>query len=163
MSTSAIDLAAALQTLPHGPEFRFVDRLLKLIPGKEGTAEYRVRADEPFLRGHFPGQPLMPGVLLIEAGAQLVGIVAQTDPAIGPLPGLKLAAVRAAKITGSAHPGETIRIDARVTGRLGSLIQGEVEVTRNSRPLLTATLALSGVSAALREGASSGWLGPRRG
>jgi 3-hydroxyacyl-[acyl-carrier-protein] dehydratase len=148
--TPPVDLAAALRSLPHGPEFRFVDRLLSLTPGKEASAEYRVRGDEPFLRGHFPGQPLMPGVLLIEAGAQLAGIVAQTDPEIGPLEGLKLTAVRAAKITGSARPGETIRIAARITGRLGPLIQGEVEVTLSGRPLLTATLALSGVSEGLR-------------
>src|SRR4026209_803946 len=102
------DLAQALAFLPHGPEFRFIDRLHTLTPGKEGAAEYNVRGDEPFLRGHFPGQPLFPGVLLIEAAAQLAGVVAQSDPAIGPLPGLKLTAVRNAKIFGSAAPGETV-------------------------------------------------------
>jgi 3-hydroxyacyl-[acyl-carrier-protein] dehydratase len=151
MSAANVDLEAALQSLPHGPEFRLVDRLLSLTPGKAASAEYRVRGDEPFLRGHFPGQPLMPGVLLLEAGAQLAGVVAQTDPGIGPLEGLKLTAVRAAKITGSACPGDTISIAARVTGRLGPLIQGEVEVTLSGRPLLKATVTLSGVSAGLRE------------
>ena len=150
MSAPVVDLAAALQLLPHGPEFRFVDRLLSLTPGREGLGEYRVRGDEPFLRGHFPGEPLMPGVLLVEAAAQLAGIVAQTDPEIGPLDGLKLTAIRAAKITGSAQPGETIQLTARITGRLGPLIQAEGEVTLNGRVLLTATLVLSGVSAGLR-------------
>jgi 3-hydroxyacyl-[acyl-carrier-protein] dehydratase len=143
MNVSNLDLGAALQSLPHGPEFRFVDRLLSLVPGKEAVAEYRMQGDHPFLRGHFPGQPLMPGVLLIEAGAQLTGIVAQTDPETGPWQELKLAAIHAAKITGSARPGETLRIAARVIGRLGPLIQGEVEVTLDGRPLLTATLVLS--------------------
>jgi 3-hydroxyacyl-[acyl-carrier-protein] dehydratase len=150
MSPTPVDLAAALRLLPHGPEFRFVDRLLSLTPGKEGVGEYHVRGDKPFLRGHFPGEPLMPGVLLVEAVAQLAGIVAQTDPEIGPLDGLKLTAIRAAKITGSAQPGETLRVVARVTGRLGPLIQAEGEVTVNSQVLLTATLVLSGVSAGLR-------------
>ena len=156
MNPPAVDLAAALQSLPHGPEFRFVDRLLSLTPGKEGTAEYRVRGDEPFLRGHFPDHPLFPGVLLVEAAAQLAGIVAQTDPEIGPLQGLKLTAIRAAKITGSARPGETVQITARITGRLGPLIQAETEVKLSGRPLLTATLALSGVSAGLRESIQAG-------
>src|SRR5262245_22976821 len=84
-----------LAALPHGPEFRFLDRLLSLVPGQHGIGEYTVRGDEPFLRGHFPDQPMMPGVLLIEAAAQLAGTVAQSDPQIPPLPGLKLAAMRA--------------------------------------------------------------------
>src|SRR5882762_4449069 len=111
MSVDAAALQAALNLLPHGPEFRFVDRLLSLTPGKEGVSEYRVRGDEPFLRGHFPGAPLFPGVLLVEAAAQLAGIVAQSDPQIQPLAGLKLTALRNVKILGSARPGETIRIE----------------------------------------------------
>jgi len=150
MTPPAVDLEAALRALPHGPEFRFVDRLLELVPGRSGVGEYRLRGDEPFLRGHFPGQPLMPGVLLIEAAAQLAGIVAQTDPEIGRLDDLKLTAIRAAKFTGSPRPGETIRIVARVTGRLGPLIQAEAAITQGGRAVLAATLALSGISAALR-------------
>src|SRR5215204_1101361 len=103
-------LSKALAHLPHGPEFRFVDRLTALDPGKSGTGEYTVRGDEPFLRGHFPGEPLFPGVLLIEAAAQLAGTVAQTDPQIPPLKGLRLTAVRGAKILGTAKPGQTITL-----------------------------------------------------
>ena len=151
LNPSTIDLAAALHSLPHGPEFRFVDRLLTLIPGREGTGEYRVRGDEPFLRGHFPGQPLFPGVLLIEAAAQLAGIVAQTDPERRPLIGLKLATIRSAKILGSARPGETVELRARVIGRLGPMIQTEAEVRLCGRGLLTATLAFSGTDPAVRQ------------
>src|SRR6266705_6708065 len=86
--------ATALNLLPHGPEFRFLDCLSSLEPGKSGVGEYRVRGDEPFLRGHFPGQPLFPGVLLVESAAQLAGTVAQSDPKIPPLAGLKLTPMR---------------------------------------------------------------------
>src|SRR5438477_11949509 len=96
MATEA--LRTALSFLPHGPEFRFLERLLSLEPGHRGTGEYTAGGDEAFLRGHFPGQPLMPGVLLVEAGAQLAGTVAQSDPRLGPLPGLKLTAMRSVKI-----------------------------------------------------------------
>lgn len=82
----SVDLVQALRALPHGPEFRFLDRLLALDPGRSGRAEYTLRGDEPFLRGHFPGQPLLPGVLLIEAAAQLAGVVAQSDPDVPPWP-----------------------------------------------------------------------------
>jgi 3-hydroxyacyl-[acyl-carrier-protein] dehydratase len=140
-------LGQALQLLPHGPEFRFIDRLLKLDPGRSGTAELRVDPDAPFLRGHFPQQPLFPGVLLIEAAAQLAGIVAQSDPQIAPLSGLKLTAVRGVKITGTAKPGEIIWFEAIVTGRLKNLAQAEVTAMVENRLILQGALTLSGESA----------------
>lgn len=144
MNTS--NLQSALNHLPHGSEFRFIDRLTELDPGRSGTGEYRVRGDEPFLRGHFPGEPLMPGVLLVEAAAQLAGVVAQSDPAIAPLPGLKLTALRNVKILGTAKPGETIRLEAQITGRLGNLIQTQTQATVAGTVVLTAELTLSGGS-----------------
>src|SRR5688572_2812989 len=129
-------LNKALACLPHGFEFRFVDRLLELDGGKSGVGEYSVRGDEPFVRGHFPGQPIMPGVLLIEAAAQLAGTVAQSDPQIPPMPGLKLAAVRGAKILGTAKPGEVIRLEARVVGRMANLIQARATASVNGTTVL---------------------------
>ena len=136
----------ALAYLPHGAEFRFVDRLAELVPGVSGRGEYRVRGDEPFLRGHFPGEPLFPGVLLIEAAAQLAGVVAQSDPQIPALPGLKLTAVRGAKILGTARPGEVLEITARVAGRLGNLIQAQASVAVAGRVVLQVELTLSGAA-----------------
>ncbi len=137
-------LEDALRSLPHGPEFRFVDRLLSLAPGKEGVGEYRVRGDEPFLRGHFPGEPIFPGVLLVEAAAQLAGVVAQSDPVIRPLRGLKLTALRNVKILGTAEPGETICIEARVTARLGPLVQAQARVMARGVLIMATQLTLSG-------------------
>lgn len=118
-----MDLVAPLTHLPHGAEFRFVDCLTELAPGKSGAGEYTVRGDEAFLQGHFPGEPLFPGVLLVEAVAQLAGVIAQCDLNLPPMPGLKLTAVRAAKILGTARPGEVIQLQAEVTGRMGNLVQ----------------------------------------
>jgi 3-hydroxyacyl-[acyl-carrier-protein] dehydratase len=137
-------LTEALASLPHGPEFRFIDRLTALVPGQTGSGDYTVRGDEPFLRGHFPGQPLMPGVLLLEAAAQLAGTVAQSDPNIPPLKNLKLTAIRGAKILGSACPGETIQLKARVLGRMGNLIQTQATACVGERTVLQAELTLSG-------------------
>src|SRR5580693_1342135 len=123
------DLQCALKFLPHGAEFRFIDRLTNLNPGENGAGEYTVRGDEPFLRGHFPGEPIFPGVLLVEAAAQLAGSVAQSDPQIPPLKNLKLTAMRAVKILGTARSGETIQLVATVAGRLGNLIQASASAT----------------------------------
>ena len=108
----------ALAFLPHGPEFRFVDRLLTLDPGKNGSGEYKVRGDEPFLRGHFPGQPLFPGVLLVEAAAQLAGTVAQSDPQIPPHG--RIEAKRDARHQDPRHRprGEVIQLHAQILTHL---------------------------------------------
>jgi 3-hydroxyacyl-[acyl-carrier-protein] dehydratase len=138
------DLVTALKFLPHGAEFRFIERLTELNPGQSGESEYTVRGDEPFLRGHFPGEPIFPGVLLLEAAAQLAGVVAQSDPEILPLKNLKLTALRNVKILGTAKPGEIIQFEARVTGRLGSLIQAQATASVSGQTVLQAELVLGG-------------------
>src|SRR5262245_6489127 len=137
----------ALAALPHGAGFRFVDRLIDLEPGQQGVGEYMLQADEPFLCGHFPGDPIMPGVLLVEAAAQLAGTVAQSDAQLGPMPGLKLTAIRGAKILGTARPGEVIRLEASIVGRMGNLVQAHATASVNGKIVLQADLTLSGDSA----------------
>lgn len=86
----------------------------------------------------------MPGVLLVEACAQLAGIVAQSDPAFTPLPGLKLTAIRNAKILGSARPGETIQLEATVQGRFENLVQVSAAASVNGKRILELAVTLSG-------------------
>jgi 3-hydroxyacyl-[acyl-carrier-protein] dehydratase len=136
--------AEALNSLPHGAEFRFLDRLTALHPGKSGVGEYQIRGDEPFLKGHFPGDPMFPGVLLLEAAAQLAGVVAQTDPDHSPLPGLKLTALRAVKILGTGRPGEVIQLHAEITGRLANLVQARCSASVDHQRVLQADVVLSG-------------------
>jgi 3-hydroxyacyl-[acyl-carrier-protein] dehydratase len=138
------DLVKALNLLPHGAEFRFIDRLTKLNPGESGAGEFTVRGDEPFLRGHFPGEPIFPGVLLVEATAQLAGVVAQSDPKIPPLINLKLTALRNVKILGTAVPGGIIQFEAHIIGRLGKLVQAQATARVAGDIVLTAELTLSG-------------------
>jgi 3-hydroxyacyl-[acyl-carrier-protein] dehydratase len=138
------EFQTALSHLPHGAEFRFLDRIIELTRGQNGVGEYTIRGDEPFLRGHFPGNPIFPGVLLIEAAAQLAGCVAQSDPKTHPLPGLKLTAVKNAKILGAARPGQTLRIAASVTARLANLIQASATVHLDTQLILQCDLVLAG-------------------
>ena len=148
MSASQDILELAMKSLPHGPEFRFVDRMVILTPGKEGVGEYRVRGDEFYLRGHLPGEPILPGVLLVEAGAQVAGMVAQEDPANPTWPRMKLSALRAVKIMGSAKPGDTLRIEAAITGRMDNLIQAAVTAFVANTKVLSAELTLAGMAKA---------------
>jgi len=145
--TSEALLADALKRLPHGAEFRFLDRLTALDPGKSGIGKYLIRGDEPFLKGHFPGEPIFPGVLLVEAAAQLAGVVAQTEPNQLPLSGLKLTALRAVKILGTGRPGQIIELKAEITARLAGLVQARCSATVNNQCILQADVVLSGIGA----------------
>ena len=144
MSAGPEILQLAMRSLPHGPEFRFVDRMVTLTPGVRGVGEYQLRGDEYFLRGHLPGEPIMPGVLMVEAAAQVAGMVAQEDPANPRWPRLKLTALRAVKILGAVRPGDTLRIEASVTAVLGDMIQAQTSAFIGETKVLSAELALSG-------------------
>ncbi|MBC7784565.1 MAG: beta-hydroxyacyl-ACP dehydratase [Burkholderiales bacterium] len=63
-----------LSRLPHGPEFRFITNVTEVLPGQSASGVWRVEGGESFFKGHFPGNPIVPGVLLIEAMAQLAGL-----------------------------------------------------------------------------------------
>jgi 3-hydroxyacyl-[acyl-carrier-protein] dehydratase len=65
--------------LPHQPPFRFVDAVDELVPGERVRARYRVTGDEAFLAGHFPGNPIFPGVIQLEALAQAGAVALLSD------------------------------------------------------------------------------------
>ncbi len=70
-----IDIGQILNLLPHRYPFLLVDRVLDCIPGKKISAMKNVTFNEPFFQGHFPGAPIMPGVLIVEALAQAGGVL----------------------------------------------------------------------------------------
>jgi beta-hydroxyacyl-ACP dehydratase FabZ len=70
------DIQGIMKLLPHRYPFLLVDRVLELVRGEKVIALKNVTINEPFFQGHFPGQPVMPGVLIIEAMAQVGGILA---------------------------------------------------------------------------------------
>ena len=74
--TTAMDMTQILRRLPHRYPFLLVDRVLEIAPGKSIRALKNVTINEPFFPGHFPGRPVMPGVLIIEALAQAAGVLA---------------------------------------------------------------------------------------
>ena len=135
----------ALSSLPHGPAFRFIDEIVDLQPGQSATARWTLKGDEAFLPGHFPGQPLLPGVIMIESLAQLGGILAQSDRGDSPLKNVRLTAVRQFKILGTIPPGQTLTIHARRDAALPGLIQisGEI-LTEDQTRLASGSIVLSG-------------------
>ena len=70
------DIQSIVSFLPHRYPFLLIDRVIKLIPGAEIVALKNVTINEPFFQGHFPANPIMPGVLIVEAMAQAGGVLA---------------------------------------------------------------------------------------
>ncbi len=71
-----LDVKEIMNILPHRYPFLMVDRIIEMDPGKRIVGVKNVTINEPFFQGHFPGHPVMPGVLIIEAMAQVAGILA---------------------------------------------------------------------------------------
>jgi beta-hydroxyacyl-ACP dehydratase FabZ len=71
-----MDVQAIMQHIPHRYPFLLVDRILELEPNKRVVGLKNVSMNEPFFQGHFPGTPIMPGVLILEAMAQTSGVLA---------------------------------------------------------------------------------------
>ena len=70
------DILHIMNLLPHRYPFILVDRILEIVPGEKIIALKNVTVNEPFFLGHFPGNPIMPGVLIVEAMAQAGGVLA---------------------------------------------------------------------------------------
>ncbi|BFK88688.1 3-hydroxyacyl-ACP dehydratase FabZ [Pseudoflavonifractor sp. DSM 107456] len=75
-----LDIKEIMEILPHRPPFLLVDRIVECEPGKSAKGIKCVSMNEPFFPGHFPGQPIMPGVLILEALAQTGAVAALSLP-----------------------------------------------------------------------------------
>lgn len=78
-TVQTMDIARTMSLLPHRYPFLLVDRVIECVPGDHIIAYKNVSINEPFFQGHFPGAPVMPGVLILEALAQTGGLLALSD------------------------------------------------------------------------------------
>lgn len=85
--TATMDIGQIMDYLPHRYPFLLVDRVIACAPGESLQALKNVTINEPFFQGHFPGRPVMPGVMIIEALAQAAGLLAFATQGGPPDPG----------------------------------------------------------------------------
>ena len=113
--TIDFDTRRIMETLPHRYPFLLIDRITALEPGKSITALKNVTINEPFFQGHFPGRPIMPGVLVIEAMAQAGGVLGHvTLGDVEPRPLFVLASIGKARFRRTVLPGDQLLIQVDV-------------------------------------------------
>lgn len=106
-----MDITEIMAMLPHRYPFLMIDRVVELVPGQRVVAVKNVSINEPQFQGHFPGQPVMPGVLMVEAIAQACGIMAMSaNPTFRERP-LYLLGLDKVRFRSPVRPGDQVRIE----------------------------------------------------
>lgn len=125
-----IEAPALQRILPHRYPFLFLDRVLEIVQGERIVARKCVSVSDPLLQGHFPGNPILPGVVQVEAMAQAAVVLASAsghfDAAIH---NCLFIGIQEAKFRAPAVPGEVLRIEVKALriGRVGKF-SGEIRV-----------------------------------
>lgn len=127
------------EIIPHRDPFLFLDEVIELVPGERAVAIKSVRAEEPHFEGHFPGRPVMPGVLVIEALAQAGAVVALSLPENrGKL--VLFAGIDGVRFKRIVVPGDILRLEVEMTRRRGSIGKGEARALVDGELACKATL-----------------------
>lgn len=134
-----------LKAIPHRPPFLFVDSIVELTSARIRTTR-RVREDEDFFKGHYPGNPIMPGVLICEAIFQSGAILlSRTAADIGegvPV----LTRIGNAKFRNMVKPGDTMEIEAEITERLSNVyfLKGKASVAGKTAVTVEFAVTIAG-------------------
>ena len=121
-ATGPLDIKRVMAALPHRYPMLLVDRVESLDPDKGIVAIKAVTINEPFFQGHFPGRPIMPGVLIVEALAQAAGVLAVE--ALGLAGSGKLVyfmAIEGAKFRAPVEPGVLLKLEVEFVQKRASV------------------------------------------
>ena len=124
--------------LPHRDPFLWVSRILECEPGVSVVAELDVDPDLPLFQGHFPGYPVLPGVIIMEALAQCASIAVLQAPELRGNIGF-LTGIDAAKFRRQVAPGDTVTLRATIVKSSRRLVVAEVEASVDGEICATAT------------------------
>ncbi len=115
-----MDIKEIQKFLPHRYPFLLVDRIIEIEPGTKAIGIKNVTVNEEFFQGHFPGQPIMPGVLIIEAMAQVGGILAFRS-GVNMGKAVYFMSIEKAKFRKPVVPGDQLRLEIQVLQQRGNV------------------------------------------
>ncbi len=134
--------------LPHREPFVFVREIVTIEPGKSAQCKTWFRVDDPMFAGHFPGNPLVPGVILTEALAQTAGIAAASGYPETDTPLFLLSAIRNMKFLRAVRPAEEVELQANKLTEMGELMQFSVAALTAGEVVAQGQIVLSMASPA---------------
>ncbi|GIQ70881.1 3-hydroxyacyl-[acyl-carrier-protein] dehydratase FabZ [Xylanibacillus composti] len=121
---TVLDIRQIQEIIPHRPPFLLIDRIIEVEPGKRAVGLKNVTMNEPFFVGHFPGYPVMPGVLIVEALAQVGSVamlmVEQNKGKLG-----FFAGIDGFRFRDQVKPGDTLQLEVEITRLKGAVGKGK--------------------------------------
>lgn len=134
-----------VDSLPHEPPMRLVEEIVDITPGTRAVTRRVTKAGDFYFQGHFPGQPVVPAVILVELLAQTGGLaVASGNDESQPVPQLRVAALGAFKFPAAAGVGATLEAQARLVGKFGGVYKLEGDVHADGVLVASGSVVLAG-------------------
>jgi len=129
MAQETLDILDIQALLPHRYPFLLVDRIIELEEATRIVGIKNVTANEQFFQGHFPGRPIMPGVLLLEVMAQVGGVLARKTAVGKGRPTVFLTGIEKAKFRRPVVPGDQLYVEVKVVRRKGPFWKMSGQIT----------------------------------
>ncbi len=138
----ALNIDQILDYLPHRQPFLMLDRVDEVVPGERIVGRKNVSANEPYLQGHFPRYPIMPGVMIIEALAQLSSVLASETVGKKPTDGdlHYLVGLDGARFKRQVRPGDVLELHSAIVSQRRNLMKLDCKALVDGELACSATL-----------------------
>jgi 3-hydroxyacyl-[acyl-carrier-protein] dehydratase len=141
--SAVLTAADVLTRLPHRHPFVMLDAVTELDASRSATAIKNISISDPVFAGHFPSEPIYPGVLLVESAAHLCGLVAADVDDSGETRIGYLASIKKFRFTTLVRPGDRVRIHAVAGTRFGGMSDFSVKLTVDEKDVASGSLVIA--------------------